>query len=60
MGVFFLNKSLKKIKNFLFFKGEGRGRGSFFITLRYLKQLLLSKPCAIFYLLKDRVANPTP
>ena len=37
-----------------------RGRGSFFIILRYLKQLLLSKPCAILYLLKDRVANPTP
>ena len=28
--------------------------------LRYLKQLLLSEPCAILYLLKDRVANPTP
>ena len=26
----------------------------------YLKQLLLSKPCVILYLLKDRVANPTP
>ena len=36
------------------------GRGSFFIILRYLKQLLLSKPCAISYLLKDREANLTP
>ena len=26
----------------------------------YLKQLLLRKPCAILYLLNDRVANPTP
>ena len=40
--------------------GGGRGRGNFFIILRYLNQLLLNKPCAILYLLKDRVANPTP
>ena len=40
--------------------GGGRGRGNFFIILRYLNQLLLNKPCAILHLLKDRVANPTP
>ena len=50
----------KKNKFLEFFKGGGRGRGSFFIILRFLKQLLPSKPCAILYLLKDRVANPTP
>ena len=32
----------------------------FFILLRDLKQILPRKPCAILYLLKDRVANLTP
>ena len=57
-GSFFLNISSKK--NLQFFKGEGRGRSSFFIILRYLKQLFHSKPCAILYLFKDGVADPTP
>ena len=62
MEVFYKNivKQKKFLEFFLFFKGGGRGRGSFFIILRYLKQLLLSKPCAILYLLKNRVANSTP
>ena len=58
MGVFFSKYIVKK--NLEFLKGgRGRRRGSFFIILKYLKQLL-SKPCAILYLLKDRVANPPP
>ena len=61
MEVFFINIS-SQTKKLIFgiFQGGGRGRGNFFIILRYLKQLLLSKPCAILYLFKDRVANPTP
>ena len=60
-GSFFSKYIVKKNLEFLnFFKGRGRGRGNFFIILRYLKQLLLSKPCPILYLFKDRVANPTP
>ena len=55
----FFSKYIVK-KNLEFFKGGGRGSGSFFIILRYLKQLLLSKPCAILYLFKEMVANPTP
>ena len=42
----------------IFFKVEV-GKGVVFIILRYLKQLLPSKPCAILYLLKGKVANPT-
>ena len=60
MGVFFINILSNKKKFLEFFQGGGRGRGSSFIILRYLKQLLLSKPCAILNLLKDKVANPTP
>ena len=60
-GSFFSKYIVKnKFRIFKFFKGGGRGRGSFFIILRYLKQLLLGKPCAILYLFKDRVANSTP
>ena len=57
---FFSKYIVKQKKNLEFFKVGGRGRGSFFIILRYLKQLLLSKHCAILYLFKDEVANPTP
>ena len=55
---------LKKISsqtnknNLKFFQGGDRSRGSFFIILNDLKQLLPRKPCAILYLFKDRVANP--
>ena len=36
------------------------GVGKRFFLLRGLKQILLSKPCAILYLFKDGEANPTP
>ena len=52
-GSFFSKYIVKKKLEFF------KGRGSFFIILIYLKQLLLSKPCAILYLLKERVTNPT-
>ena len=46
---------------FLNFFNVGLGKWVvFFIIFRYFKQLFPIKPCAILYLLKDRVANPTP
>ena len=60
MGVFFNKYVVKQKKILEFFKCGCMGRGSFFILLKYLKRLLLCKPYAILYLLKDRVANRTP
>ena len=49
------------LKNFFNFFKVGVGKGVVFLILLIdLKQLLPSKPLAILYLLKERVANPTP
>ena len=57
MGVFFSKYIVKK--NLEFFKGGGRGMGSFFIILRYLKISFKKKFCLkncleIFFIFRGR------